>query len=94
MIHFPTDPADPADPARYATILDQALAPNGCAVIATFTDDGPEHCSGLPITRYTADSLAQQFPQLHPVGAEREEHHTPTAAIQPFAWLVLCRTPH
>lgn len=88
MFHFLTEPGDRA---RYAAVLDEALGPDGSVVIATFAEDGPEYCSGLPVVRYREDELARQFPDLHPVRAQREEHRTPAGAIQPFTWLVLSR---
>lgn len=88
VYHFLTDPGDRA---RYTAVLDKALSPNGHVVIATFAEDGPEHCSGLPVARYSAGDLADGFPGLRPLQAEQEEHRAPSGAIQPFTWLVLSR---
>jgi SAM-dependent methyltransferase len=88
VFHFLTDPDQRR---RYAAVLDQALSPDGHAVIATFAADGPEYCSGLPAARYEPDELAAQFPMLRPVRAEREEHRTPAGVVQPFTWLLLSR---
>ncbi len=86
VFHFLTDPEDRA---RYAAILGQALQPGGHVVIATFAEDGPDRCSGLPVARYGPATLAAEFPDLSVSRAEREEHRTPSGIIQPFTWLVL-----
>ena len=54
--HFLTDEADRA---AYVEALHEAVRPGGHAIIATFAPDGPERCSGLPVVRYDAETLAQ-----------------------------------
>lgn len=90
LFHFLTAPADRA---RYAAVLDQAVSWHGRVIIATFAKDGPHYCSGLPVARYGAGDLATEFPGLHLVRSEREEHRTPSGGVQPFTWLVLSRRP-
>jgi SAM-dependent methyltransferase len=58
VFHFLTDPADRA---RYVARLRQTLKPSGSAVIATFALDGPARCSGLPVVRYSPESLAAEL---------------------------------
>src|SRR4051794_18265596 len=53
--HFLTEPTDRQ---AYVQRLTMALRPGGHAIIATFSPDGPERCSGLPIIRYDAASLS------------------------------------
>ena len=38
----------------YRAHLLQTVKPGGAVIIATFATDGPEHCSGLPVARYSA----------------------------------------
>lgn len=47
VFHFLTDAEARA---AYAHAMCQALRPDGVAIIATFADDGPEKCSGLPLS--------------------------------------------
>ena len=42
----------------YRATLERAVTPGGAVVLATFALDGPEYCSGLPVTRYDDDGLA------------------------------------
>src|SRR6266571_2545768 len=65
------------------------------AIVATFDVDGPTHCSGLPVVRYSAEDLASVFaPHLELVTFRREEHITPAGLIQPFTWVLLTVTSH
>jgi hypothetical protein len=69
-------------------------SPGGALVVATFADDGPTHCSGLPVHRYSTDELAETFAAGFELEhCERDLHHTPTGAVQPFTWVVLRRNP-
>ncbi|HVA08729.1 MAG TPA: hypothetical protein VNG12_18500 [Acidimicrobiales bacterium] len=41
----------------YRDLLKQSVAPGGSIIMAAFAPDGPEWCSGLPVTGYDADEL-------------------------------------
>jgi SAM-dependent methyltransferase len=74
----------------YVAAMHAALAPHATVVIGTFAADGPQRCSGLPVARYDPDDLAAMFgDQFEIVESRREEHHTPTGAIQPFTWVAM-----
>ncbi|MCE4226499.1 class I SAM-dependent methyltransferase [Methylobacterium sp. C25] len=87
--HFLTEEADRA---AYLARLTQALTPGAHAVIGTFAPDGPERCSGLPVVRYDADTLARTLgaPFVR-VRTQRHEHTTPSGAIQAFQFSVFRR---
>jgi hypothetical protein len=51
----------PDQRAAYLAVLHTALAPGGSVFVATFADDGPQMCSGLPTARYAPDELAAAF---------------------------------
>ena len=89
VLHFLTDLDDQA---RYVGLAAEAVEPGGVVVLGTFAEDGPESCSGLPTTRWSAEQLAERFePVFVRVHEEREEHVTPGGAVQPFTWVVLRR---
>lgn len=68
-----------------------AVKPGGHVIVATFAEDGPEKCSGLPVMRYSADGLHAEFgTPFTLLKQEREEHHTPAGAVQKFIYC-LCR---
>jgi SAM-dependent methyltransferase len=80
--HFLTDAADQA---RYAAGLRQALAPGGVAIIGSFAPDGPERCSGLPVVRHDAASIAAILgDDFKLLTEQRHDHRTPAGAIQAF----------
>jgi rhodanese-related sulfurtransferase len=79
--------------AAYLAVLHAALEPGGAAIVATFAEDGPGMCSGLPTARYAPDDLAAVFGSgIETVTSRREEHRTPAGVIQPFTWLLLRRS--
>jgi len=90
VFHFLTGAEDRAG---YARTLSAALPPGGIAIIATFADDGPEMCSGLPVVRYTPEALAQELDRLLPgrvemLHARRHMHVTPKGNRQSFQYSV------
>jgi ubiquinone/menaquinone biosynthesis C-methylase UbiE len=83
------------DRAAYLSRLTRALNPGGHVIIATFALDGPEQCSGLPVRRYDADTLAQTLgADFQLISSRRHEHVTPRGAAQPFQFSVFRRVPH
>ncbi|MBL8297993.1 MAG: class I SAM-dependent methyltransferase [Rhodanobacteraceae bacterium] len=71
----------------YVRQVMHALKPGGHLILATFAEDGPTQCSGLPICRYSAAGLQAEF------GAafvrkhhEYEAHMTPSGNMQKFVY--------
>jgi ubiquinone/menaquinone biosynthesis C-methylase UbiE len=72
---------------RYVEKAARCVAPGGHLVIATFSVEGPERCSGLPARRYDADALARLFAEhFAPVSFQHELHHTPRQSTQSFLY--------
>ena len=77
---------------QYLHTLDTATIPGTIAVFGCFAPDGPQHCSGLPVARYSPAQLARQIgTKWLLISQDREEHITPAGAIQPFTWIALRR---
>ncbi|MBE0455846.1 MAG: class I SAM-dependent methyltransferase [Roseovarius sp.] len=94
VFHFLTDAEDRAG---YARALSGALRPGRIAIIATFADDGPEMCSGLPVVRYAPAALARELDRLlpgrfEPLDARRHMHITPKGNRQSFQYSVFRKT--
>jgi len=88
--HFLTDPADQQ---RYWNTVRSSVKANGTIIISTFAEDGPEMCSGLPISRYSPQGLIEAMGDgFVTKSAERETHITPSGAEQKFVWIVATRT--
>jgi hypothetical protein len=82
VLHFLTDAADRA---RYLDHLRQTLRLGGSAIVATFAMDGPEMCSGLPVLRYSPESLSLVLGRnLELMEAVAHVHTTPWGARQSF----------
>jgi ubiquinone/menaquinone biosynthesis C-methylase UbiE len=89
VFHFLTQPQQRA---AYLATLVRALRPGGHVVIATFAEDGPEKCSGLPVVRYSpAELKAELGPAFTLVQFEREEHRTPAGSVQQFVYCLFRR---
>jgi trans-aconitate methyltransferase len=87
--HFLTDPDDRAG---YVELAAATIEPGGHLIVATFAPDGPEQCSGLPVHRSDASSLASLFaPVFDLVGATDEHHQTPWHSTQHFQYSILRR---
>ncbi|GAB3034469.1 class I SAM-dependent methyltransferase [Oleiagrimonas citrea] len=77
---------------RYLDAAAHATREGGYVIVATFAADGPERCSGLPVARYDAGTLAARFaPHFECVDACRDVHRTPFDTEQPFTYLTLRR---
>ena len=80
--HFLTEDADRA---AYIARLRRGLKIGGHAIIATFAPDGPERCSGLPVVRYSPDSLRQTLGADFTLITSRSDlHATPRGSTQSF----------
>ena len=85
---------EPADRAAYLDRLDRSLVPGGHAIIATFAPDGPETCSGLPVARYSPESLAAELGGSFSLVAHRRHAHvTPWGTPQNFQFSLFRKAP-
>jgi hypothetical protein len=77
---------------KYMATLQAATTAGAAAVFGCFAPDGPQYCSGLPVSRYDPDDLRRELgPQWTLVAQAREEHMTPHAVVQPFTWAAFRR---
>lgn len=84
VFHFLTAPEDRQAYVRAAL---RAVKPGGHIVVATFAEDGPDRCSGLPVMRYSATELHAEFGEAFTLVAhEKEAHHTPFGTTQQFTY--------
>lgn len=84
---------EPGDQEQYWHNVREHVEPGGHVIVATFAEDGPQMCSGLPVCRYGHDELrAAMGSGFTVVASERESHVTPNGGEQLFIWLVATRT--
>ena len=75
----------------YVDKVFNAVKPGGLVIVATFAEDGPTKCSGLPVMRYNAHELHAEFgAAFQLLGQEKESHLTPGGNEQKFVYC-LCR---
>ncbi len=84
VFHFLTEPGDRA---AYVRQVARAVKVGGHVIVATFAEDGPTICSGLPVMRYGAQELHAEFGASFVLHRHlREQHHTPAGKIQSFLY--------
>jgi SAM-dependent methyltransferase len=84
---------DEAEKGRYLDSLMANLADQGHVIMATFGLEGPDMCSGLPVQKYGADSLAATLGErFDPVAFDEELHGTPRGGSQHFLYGLFRRT--
>lgn len=84
VFHFLTDPDHRAE---YIAQVRRVVRPGGHVIVATFAEDGPTQCSGLPVQRYSATELHGTFgDDFQLERSERETHETPGGAEQRFVY--------
>lgn len=71
----------------YVEAVLRSVRPGGHVIVATFAEDGPTQCSGLPVMRYSADALHAEFgAPFTLLRHEQEEHRTPAGSVQKFVY--------
>jgi SAM-dependent methyltransferase len=84
VFHFLTDSASRQ---RYVEQVMRAVRPGGHVIVATFAEDGPEKCSGLPVMRYSAEALHAEFgDEFKLLAHKKEAHRTPWGQAQQFVY--------
>ena len=86
VFHFLTQRVDRL---HYVEMASRSIKPGGIMILATFALDGPKRCSGLPVQRYSADTLCDEMGnEFELIRALTEEHRTPRGGLQQFLYAV------
>ena len=84
VFHFLTEQKDIA---KYKTLVNKSI--NDYFVLATFSDEGPNKCSGLEICKYSELDLKKQFDNSFKViKSFKKNHFTPFNTTQNFTFSV------
>jgi len=84
VFHFLTEAEDRK---QYIDQLNQYLKPGGWLILATFASDGPEKCSGLPVRRYSKESLSETLGKNFELKKTvYYTHHTPSGNEQKYIY--------
>jgi len=72
---------------HYAGLAARTVPVGGVAIVATFAQDGPERCSGMPVRRYDPPDLALECgDEFRLFDSRRYLHHTPAGVAQSFQY--------
>ena len=70
---------------KYLSVAQKHLSENGRMIIGTFSTEGPEICSGLPVKQYSEQSLSSVLKKwFDKIKCITTDHITPANKIQNF----------
>jgi len=70
---------------KYVSIAEQAINKDGYLILGTFSEKGPDKCSGLEVMQYSETSMSQRFEiAFDRIKFIQEEHITPFNKVQNF----------
>jgi len=70
---------------KYVSVAEDAVKKNGYLILGTFSETGPEKCSGLEIKRYSEASMSARFEvAFQRIKCVHEKHTTPFNSVQDF----------
>lgn len=70
---------------QYLNVARQAVKNNGYITIGTFSEQGPDKCSGLEIKKYSEETLQEQLKKgFEKLRCFTEDHITPFKTMQNF----------
>lgn len=81
------------DVAAYLQMANQHIKQGGKMVIGTFSENGPDKCSGLPVQKYKEESLAKTLSNwFQKIKCITSNHITPFNTIQNFLFCSFTKT--
>lgn len=74
-----------ADVQKYLQTLNNSLEPGGFVILSTFSDKGPDKCSGLPVQKYSVGQMQKLFKDgFITMNCKNVDHETPSGKMQNF----------
>lgn len=71
----------------YHSLLQKIVMPGGFVIMATFAMDGATKCSGLPVQRYSAESLSEFFGDgFRLVESSDYTYQMPSGELRPYVY--------
>lgn len=80
-MHFLTSKEDISN---YKKKIFDSLQPNGYILIMAFAKNGPDKCSGLPVKKYSINTLSKEFQNYDLLHGRNLSHFTPNGVEQKF----------
>lgn len=86
VFHFLTSKEDIE---KYKQVALKNIQKGGYLILGTFSQNGPEKCSGLNVSRYSTESLKEIFnPELKMIESFTIDHKTPFNTTQNFLFSI------
>lgn len=86
VFHFLTDKIDIDN---YIQTVSEKISPKGYLIIATFSENGPNQCSGLIVKQYSENEMLRVFGKyFQMIECFTENHQTPSGGSQNFLFCV------
>lgn len=77
---------------KYLDTIKKHIKPGGHFIVATFSEQGPSKCSGLPVKQYSEDSMTKLLQKSFiKVKCFTVDHHTPFNTKQNFLYCIFKR---
>ena len=77
---------------KYKSLVRSVIKPGGHLIIGTFSENGPDKCSGINISKYSMKELADLFSDdFNLENSFQESHSTPFETEQEFTFVHLRR---
>jgi ubiquinone/menaquinone biosynthesis C-methylase UbiE len=87
--HFLTDEKDINN---YLEVMTKGIKPTGVLVLGTFSEQGPQKCSGIEIKQYSETSITDRLKNLfNKIKCITVDHKTPFDTIQNFIFCSFSR---
>ncbi len=72
---------------HYVHLASNVVKSGGYMILGTFAENGPEKCSGLPVSRYSSEELEKKFSDcFHLLESKQAVHITPAGVQQNFTF--------
>ena len=86
VFHFLTSKEDVE---KYKQVALKNIVQGGYLILGTFSENGPEKCSGLNVSRYSTESLKEIFsPEFKMIESFTIDHKTPFNTTQNFLFSI------
>ena len=90
VFHFLTDANDIQ---KYLKNVSDKLVPSGYLILGTFSNNGPDMCSGLKVQQYGENKLTEIFSDgFQKVECFTQNHVTPSGSSQNFLFCIFQKT--
>lgn len=83
VFHFITQEQDIN---TYLSVIETGLKEDGILVVGTFSENGPQKCSGIEIKQYSESQLIDRFNKFIKIKCINTNHLTPFNTIQNFTF--------